>query len=98
MKTSSESDTTVELRLFKAEDRFELAGRGTVWTGPCPFRWNKDGGLDAWKGEWLISHPEADHTKTFTVVGVDSFCLQTIREGSPVGLLVKEVVRDDQPF
>jgi hypothetical protein len=82
---------TTELRLFKAEDRYDIKGRGTVWTGPCPFRWDKTDGLLAWDGQWLISHPDADHTKTFKVIAVESFCLQVIRQGSSVGIIVKEI-------
>ncbi len=41
-------DLAAELRLFKAEDRYDIKGRGIVWTGPCPFRWDKADGLAAW--------------------------------------------------
>jgi len=81
---------TKQLRLFKAEDRFLLKGRGIVYAGPCPFAWDKKDGLSAWEGEWLISHPEADHTTTYKILGVESFCLQVIRDGSPIGILVDE--------
>lgn len=88
-----------ELRLFKADDKFMILGKGndnyidaqTMWCGPCPFEWDKADGMDAWDGDWLISHPDADHTKTFKVFCIESFTLQIIHKGSPVGLIFKEI-------
>lgn len=78
-----------ELRLFVVTDVYHVKGRGKVYCGPCPFTWNKEDGLGAWAGRWLISSPEAEHDRTYTVKGVESFCLQVIREGSPVGIVVE---------
>jgi hypothetical protein len=83
------SNSLRPIRVFKPEDRFQLKGRGTLWLGPCPFCWDKSS-LAAWDGEWLISHPDADHTKTYRVIGVESFAMPKICPGAPIGLLFEE--------
>lgn len=82
---------SAELRLFKADDRFVIQGKGVVYTGPCPIIWDKNkDGLLAWNGQWLISHPKANHNRTYKIKGVESFCLAVIGEGSPIAILVDE--------
>lgn len=80
-----------ELRLFKAYDKFNIVGRGVMYVGPCPFIWDKTEGLAAWNGNWLVSHPDANHTKLHKVKGVESFCLQTIQKGSDVAVMFEEL-------
>lgn len=77
------------VRRFVALDYFE-SSRGRIWTGPSPFTWRKDDGLSAWSGQWTIEHPEVDPATRFEVVGVEAYCIHVIREGVPVGLLVRK--------
>lgn len=79
------------MRSFVAERHFEIKGRGRLWCGPCPFRWNKDDGLAAWEGRWSIEHPDLDPSVPYKVTAVESYALQIIRKGAEVGLLIEPV-------
>lgn len=67
---------------FKAIDHFDIAGRGHVITVTNDKdRPRSDDGL-------LGNHVDIDGV-IYKVRGVESYCIDPIRKGSPVGLLVK---------
>ena len=77
------------LNWLRQGDKFEIAGRGTVYTGPAPFSFNKNKDDDMerfYKAPWVISHPDA-RDKLWRVVGVESWAISRISEGSPIGIL-----------
>jgi hypothetical protein len=83
-------------RYFVAIDRFEIAGRGTVFSGPAPFAFDRDNKDDMdkfLKHRWVISHDsiEGSHPKFWAVRAVECYAMPHIREGSPIGLAVKEL-------
>ena len=77
------------MRTFKTDGSYSIAGRGVVYTGASPFEFQRNKSLDAFSGEWQIDHPDTTG-RVFRVVGVESQCLLTIREGAPIALMVKE--------
>lgn len=82
----------VSVRSFRAADCFSVKGRGTVWTGLSPFKFVRDSGWqEAFAGLWKIDHPLADPNKVYEVIAVESHCVPVIREGAPIGILVREV-------
>ena len=82
--------TRTEVRTFHALDQYDSAGRGRVWTGPCPFDWTDKPSLDMWAGLWLVDHPDAPPGEQ-QVVAVESFAVPVIRKGMSVGVLMKGV-------
>ena len=74
-------------RRFDATGRYEIKGRGVIFTGPSPFD------FDDWqvftKTPWVISHPEAKSC-LYRVTGVERYALDHISRGMPIGLLVDE--------
>ena len=76
------------MKKFHADGTYQLAGRGTVYCGPAPTEFERADSLAAFDGPWEIDHPAAVG-QVFRVVGVESHCVQTIRAGSPIGLLVE---------
>ena len=76
---------------LKDADKFELKGRGTVFTGSAPFDFDKTKPEDMdrfYKMPWVISHPDAKD-RLWRVVGIESWAIAFISQGSPIGILVK---------
>ena len=76
---------------LNAADKFELKGRGTVFAGPAPFAFDKTKPEDMerfYKMPWVISHPDA-RDQLWRVIGVESWAIDSIRQGAPIGILVK---------
>ena len=77
------------MHTFKAHSTYQISGRGVVFCGPSPFEFQRDKSMDEFAGEWQIDHPDTNG-KVFRVIGVESHCLLTIREGALIGLMVEE--------
>jgi hypothetical protein len=77
---------------FKA-DGYYLTPNGIVFTGPAPFDFDKvtDSADRFYNVPWLISHPAARKDCLYRVLAVESFALQWITQGQPIGLVVEEV-------
>ena len=78
--------------------KYHIAGRGDVYYGPAPFNADKTKEEDMerfFKMPWVISHPDAKD-KLYRCKGVESYALQWIREGAPIGLLVEEMAPTDE--
>ena len=86
----------VLLNWFKAVNCFEIATRGTVFTGPAPFNYREEGKIvnrRKWFDvPWVISHEEARKDCLYKVIGVEAYATMRITKGTPVGLLVKEIL------
>jgi hypothetical protein len=77
------------LKKFKAIGIYQLPKKGMIYYGYAPFTFERSKSLLAFSGQWEIDHPEAIG-KVFRVVGVESHCIQTIRAGATIGLLVEQ--------
>ncbi len=83
------------INCFAAEDRFNIAKRGWVYTGPAPFGF--DNGRDKlrddgpFSGPWVIQHPLADHEVFYRVIGVECWAIHHISKGTSIGLLVEPI-------
>jgi hypothetical protein len=78
---------------LRSADKFHISGRGDVYAGPSPFSADKaqPGWQDRFcKVPWVISHRDA-RDKVFQCIGIESYCIQWIRDGMGVGLLVREI-------
>jgi len=78
-------------------EKFHISGRGDVYAGACPFGVDKS--KEDWtdrfyKCPWVISHADTMN-KVFMVIGIESYAIQTIRQGQPVGLLVREITDEE---
>lgn len=79
---------------FKADGKYIIKDRGVLFSGPSPWSFDKSepGWMDKFtKVPWVISHPEARKDCFYRVKGVESWALQVIHAGSPIGLLVEEI-------
>ncbi len=76
---------------LKNVERFEIKGLGTVYVGNAPFDFDKSEEEDMnrfYKMPWAISHDDVRY-KLWRVKGVESWAIQHISKGSPIGLLVE---------
>jgi len=76
---------------LKDAEKYEVRGQ-PVYAGPSPFTFDKGNPDDMarlMQRPWVISHPDAAG-KLWKVTGLESFAIQTIREGSSIGLMVEE--------
>jgi len=74
-------------------EKHHISGRGDVYVGPAPFSFDKDNKADMdrlYDAPWVISHPDT-RDRLFRVIGVESFCIRHISEGSNIGLMVEEI-------
>ena len=71
---------------FIAEDRF-LLDRGSVYVGKAPFPFNNTERDKLRETPWTIEHPSAKGM-LWRVIGIETFAIMHISEGTPIGLLV----------
>lgn len=72
-------------------EKFEIAGRGIVYSGKAPFDFDRNNQEDMnrfYKMPWVISHPDAKD-KLWRVKAIESWALNKIGKNSPIGLLVE---------
>jgi len=77
------------IQWFKATDVFKVRGKD-LFLGPIPFRFDKSRADDLKKVKLLISHPKAKKDCLYKILGIESYALQELGKGSPVGFLVEE--------
>lgn len=83
-----------EWELDRQYGRFEVAGRGLVYTGRSPF--DVDKGEAGWlerftERAWVISSDDpATKDRLWRCKGVESYCISRIAIGQPIGLLVEQ--------
>ena len=70
---------------FKPEDRYVIAGGGTVYTGPAPFYCDKKDWSQFYDMPWVVSY-DGMRDKLWHVVGIETFAITTIPEGISIGL------------
>jgi len=75
------------VRIFTAKGIFKTNGNAPIYLGDAPFPFERNKALQAFSGEWQISGLDG---KTLKVIGVESHCVEHIKEGEPIGLMVKE--------
>lgn len=83
-----------ERELDRGYGRYEIAGRGTVFTGRAPFYVDKmdPGWFDKHFASraWVISSNDpATKDQLWRVKGVESWATTRIGRGQPIGLLVE---------
>lgn len=79
------------LNWLKDANKYEIRS-GTVYTGPAPFDFDKRNSDDIeclMDRPWVISHPSAVD-KLWRCKGIESYCINSISAGSPLGILVEE--------
>ena len=79
---------------LKEAARFHITNRGYVYTGRAPFSADKMKDKDmkkCYNEPWLIGY-EGMKDKLWRVTAIESFCIQWIRKGDNIGLLVEEWV------
>lgn len=80
---------------FKAEGRFDIRGRGLIFTGPCPFEIDK--ALPGWAHQffytstWIVDFDETTKGKLWRVTSIESFATGRIRLGQSIGLVVAQI-------
>lgn len=75
---------------FHVDSTYQMAGRGTVYCGPSPIEFERANALAAFAGPWEIDYPGAEG-QVFRVVGVESYCMLTIRAGYPISLQIEKL-------
>lgn len=83
-----------EYQVFNAVEKFEIAGRGTVLTGPAPFSFRRDEHDPRfYEAVWRINHPDTIG-RLYRIKGVESYATVTISRGTSIAILVEEI-KDD---
>jgi hypothetical protein len=71
-------------------ERFEIKGRGIVYAGRNPRTFERNTGDSGMRERpWVIRHPDCED-RYYKAIGIESFALFTIREGAPIGVMVRE--------
>ena len=85
--------TDTHINWLRCEGKYTISNDRTIYSGPTPFSFDKESQEDMdrmYKVPWVISH-ETTRDKLYKVVGLESFAMRYIREGTMIGLMVEEV-------
>ena len=70
------------VRVFTAKGIFKTNGNAPIYVGDAPFPFERNKALEAFSGEWQISGIGGN---TIKFIGVESQCVETIKQGDPIG-------------
>lgn len=71
-------------------ERFNITGRGLVYTGRNPRTFDNPAGLTGMKEKpWVIRHPDCDG-RYYKAIGIQCYATLRIREGVSIGVLARE--------
>ena len=83
---------------FHADAYYEYQGR-KIFVGPAPFDMDKTNPHDMekmYQRPWVISHERARKDCAYQLKGIESFAMQWIDRGQPIGLWVEEITTEKE--